>query len=97
MTRINGRSTDLAVQIMANGVAVRYHKVALVWAFPLSETLDIDTPEGTMHADIGDYLVSDDPPTHLWPVKREVFERTYESQAEWASFGLKPTEPGAEP
>ena len=86
---LNGRDPELARAIMANGVAVQYHKIAPVWAFTLSETLDIDTPEGTMHADIGDYLVSDDPPTHLWPVKREVFERTYESQAEWSAFVLR--------
>ena len=38
-------------------------------------------PEGTMQPQTGDYLVSDDPPTHLWPVRREVFERTYEPES----------------
>jgi hypothetical protein len=26
----------------------------------------------------GDYLLTDDPPTHVWPVDKAVFERTHE-------------------
>lgn len=75
--RVDGRSPSLAAAIMGNGVARQYRKTALVWAMPLSEEATIDTPEGQMVCRIGDYLASDDPPTHLWPVRRDIFEATY--------------------
>lgn len=37
----------------------------------------IITPQGVMSYEAGDYLLTDSPPTHIWPVKREIFERTY--------------------
>jgi len=58
--------------------AHRYRKTAFVWAEVATTAGKLDTPEGVMSYAAGDYLVSDSPPTHLWPVKREVFERTYE-------------------
>ena len=56
---------------------VEYVKTATVLAMPLTYPSIIQTPEGEMTANAGDYLVTDNPPTHAWPVKREVFERTY--------------------
>lgn len=55
----------------------RYRKAAAVLAERATEAGVISTPEGDMHFAAGDYLVTDSPPTHAWPVKREVFERTY--------------------
>ena len=78
MSHIDGRSVDVASLLMRE--APRYRKTALVHAIPLSDTASIETPEGVMVGQPGDYLVSDDPPTHLWPVRREVFERTYASE-----------------
>lgn len=79
--RIAGRDLpkDFWVRIAANlrVVPSPYRKVAGVLAVRLSEPFEVDTPEGRMSADAGDYLVTDDPPTHAWPVRREVFERTY--------------------
>ena len=49
-----------------------FRKTALVYALELHEDVTIDTPEGTMEAHAGDFLVSDDPPTRLWPVQRAV-------------------------
>ena len=57
--------------------AIEYRKVPTVLAAPSTMSGVVETPEGRMTFDVGDYLVTDIPPTHLWPVKREVFERTY--------------------
>ena len=78
--RVNGRSEAQARLVMLdNSVGLfRFRKTALVYALELHEDVTIDTPEGTMEAHAGDFLVSDDPPTHMWPVQRAVFERTYE-------------------
>lgn len=47
-----------------------------VKAYQTDKHMDIKTLEGTMHANPGDYIVigSDD---EKWPVKREIFEKTY--------------------
>lgn len=55
--------------------AHRYRKIAPVWAERASTAGRIDTPEGVMEYAAGDYLVADSPPTHVWPVKRAIFER----------------------
>ncbi len=79
--RIAGRDLprDFWVRVAANlrGVPSPYIKTASVLALRIAEPFEVDTPEGRMSADAGDYLVTDDPPTHAWPVKREVFERTH--------------------
>ncbi|MDN6290992.1 MAG: PGDYG domain-containing protein [Tetragenococcus koreensis] len=38
--------------------------------------IDIETLEGTMHAKPGDYIVTG-PDGEQWPVKKEIFEKTY--------------------
>ena len=67
------------MRVAANlhGVPSPYVKTASVLALRIPVPFEVDTPEGRMSADAGDYLVTDDPPTHAWPVKREVFERTH--------------------
>lgn len=79
--RIAGRDLprDFWVRIAANvgKVPSPYVKMATVTALRLPFAFEVDTPEGRMSAEAGDYLVTDDPPTHAWPVKREVFERTH--------------------
>lgn len=57
--------------------AAEFRKVGTVLAAPTVMAGVVETPEGRMAFDEGDYLVTDNPPTHLWPVKRAVFERTY--------------------
>lgn len=57
--------------------ARRYRKISDVLAEQATEPGRLTTPEGVMSFNAGDYLVSDRPPTRMWPVKREVFERTY--------------------
>lgn len=54
-----------------------YRKTATVFAAQASASGVITTPEGQMSFDAGDYIVTDNPTTHAWPVKRDVFESTY--------------------
>lgn len=79
--RIAGRDLprDFWVRIAANLSVVPSPavKTATVLAVRIPVPFEVDTPEGRMSADADDYLVTDDPPTHAWPVKREVFERTH--------------------
>ncbi|MGE7365381.1 PGDYG domain-containing protein [Desemzia incerta] len=39
--------------------------------------IDVKTLEGTMHANPGDYIITG-PEGEKWPVKKEIFEKTYE-------------------
>lgn len=47
-----------------------------VSAFQTDKAIDIKTLEGTMHANPGDWVITG-PEGERWPVKREIFERTY--------------------
>lgn len=38
----------------------------------------VQTPEGEMTFQPGDYIATDNPPTHAWPIRQQVFETTYE-------------------
>lgn len=74
--QIEGRNIDVAE--FTNG-STKYRKTATTvlarqWPVPFA----VHTPEGVMNGEAGDYLVSDDPPTHAWPAKREIFEATHE-------------------
>lgn len=59
------------------GIVRRWGKIGLVLAGQSPVPGYVSTPEGLMTFSAGDYLVTDDPPTHCWPVKKEIFERTY--------------------
>ena len=52
-----------------------------VTAFQTSEPKDIETLEGTMHANPGDWIITG-VEGECWPVKKEIFEKTYEVIAE---------------
>lgn len=74
---INGRKMNLMeVDYFSN--APRYRKIAAVHALQSIEPGIIETLEGNMEFHSGDYLVTDDPPTHIWPVRQDIFEATYE-------------------
>lgn len=82
MSTIEGRDPTAAREFMSGrtleaGPRGSYHKTASVYARQIDTDVKIETPEGVMEAHAGDYILSDDPPTHLWPVRREVFESTY--------------------
>jgi hypothetical protein len=57
--------------------AGRWRKVATVLAVQADEGGYVSTPEGNMTYEAGDYIVTDDPPTHAWPVRGSVFEATH--------------------
>ena len=59
-----------------------YRKTATVLAAVAPCDGEVDTPEGVMRYREGDYIVTDNPPTHAWPVWRDVFLRTYAPEAE---------------
>jgi hypothetical protein len=72
---VDGRSPYVVESIMAG--AVEYEKTGHVYAIVAPRAGTIYTPEGVMSFEAGDMIVSDIPPTHAWPVKRAVFDRTY--------------------
>lgn len=47
-----------------------------VEVFQTKKHIDINTLEGTMHANPGDYIVTG-PDNEKWPVKKEIFEKSY--------------------
>lgn len=55
-----------------------YRKTATVFARKTMEDGEVETPEGVMRYHAGDYLVTDNACTHQWPVRRDIFEATYE-------------------
>jgi hypothetical protein len=54
-----------------------YRKTATVLAQKVDYPFTVHTPEGEMNGEPGDYIVTDNPPTHAWPVRGSVFEATY--------------------
>ena len=47
-----------------------------VEVFQTEKHMDINTLEGTMHANPGDYIVTG-PDGEKWPVKKDIFEKNY--------------------
>lgn len=54
-----------------------YLKGSTVIAAQAMQAGVVKTPEGEMRFQAGDYIVTDNPPTHAWPVRQQVFEQTY--------------------
>lgn len=54
-----------------------FRKTATVLARKVDYQFTVLTPEGEMNGEPGDYIVTDNPPTHAWPVRGSVFEATY--------------------
>ena len=48
-----------------------------VQAYQTTKPVDIKTLEGTMHANVGDWIVIGTN-NEKWPVKKEIFKKTYE-------------------
>lgn len=74
--RIMGRKIDRHPLLGAEPLAV-YVKEASVIAGQALQSGVVVTPEGEMTFQPGDYIVTDNPPTHAWPVRQQVFELTY--------------------
>lgn len=54
-----------------------YSKTGTVIAGQADNPGIVKTPEGDMTFQAGDYIVTDNPVTHAWPVRQQVFESTY--------------------
>lgn len=52
-------------------------KPVVVEAFPAEEPMDIETLEGTMHANAGDYIITG-VEGERYPCKPDIFKKTYE-------------------
>lgn len=57
--------------------APEYRKTATVRAIQMDAPFRVETTEGVMEGAAGDYLCQG-PAGECWPIKREVFEATYE-------------------
>jgi hypothetical protein len=58
-----------------------YRKTATVWAVQMAQDFEVQTLEGTHRGRAGDWLAQG-PAGERWPIKREIFEATYEPVAE---------------
>ena len=67
-------------------VGREYQKIATVWACQMERSFSVVTLEGTMRGREGDYLCKG-PNGELWPVKKEIFESTYEPHVRQWSCG----------
>lgn len=56
--------------------ATEYRKIATVWAVEMPAAFEVDTLEGKMRGEPGDYLC-EGPAGERWPVKKAIFENTY--------------------
>ncbi len=56
-------------------------KPVIIEAYQTDKEIDIETLEGTMHADVGDYIITG-VKGEKYPCKPDIFEATYEKVAE---------------
>lgn len=55
-----------------------YRKKTIIQAIQVREPFDVETLEGTMHGNAGDYLARG-AAGEFYPIKKEIFEQTYEA------------------
>lgn len=74
--RIEGRSLD---RHPLSGVRepMLYSKVGTVLVVEAPIGGVVVTPEGEMRYQAGDFILTDNPPTHAWPVQAQTFRNTY--------------------
>ena len=72
-------------------------KPVVIEAFQTDKELDIETLEGTMHASVGDYIITG-VRGEQYPCKPDIFEQTYEpadaSASPWHRVEDNPPTPG---
>ena len=73
--RIDGRY--LTEHPLGEGAAEVYSKVGTVLAVQAPISGVVVTPEGEMRYQAGDWILTDNPPTHAWPVQDQIFRNTY--------------------
>ena len=74
--RIEGRSLSEHPLAQAAQPAL-YSKVGTVLVVEAPIGGVIVTPEGEMRYQAGDFILTDNPPTHAWPVQAQTFRNTY--------------------
>ena len=75
--KIDGRLNAISEHPLKDQQPGEYRKTATVLAVQARDPGIVFTPEGPMEFHAGDYIVTDNPPTHAWPVKAHIFESTY--------------------
>lgn len=90
--RIYGRQIDKHPLATPEGTVKVYRKGVTVLAVQAQVGGVIETPEGELRYQAGDYILTDNPPTHAWPVREQVFLATY-SLEEAPPFGALPLVP----
>jgi hypothetical protein len=75
--RVQIAGQELPSDFWGDEPPTEYRKTATVLARKSTEPFTVHTPEGVMDGEPGDYIVTDNPPTHAWPVRGSVFEATY--------------------
>jgi hypothetical protein len=75
--RINGSNIDRHPFAEDQRIDI-YFKDVSVLASQAPQAGVIVTPEGEMTFQAGDYILTDNPPSHAWPVRQQVFETTYQ-------------------
>ena len=60
------------------GEAKTYKKIATIRAIQMTRDFVVNTPHGLVKARTSDYLCENMEGTDRWPVKKEIFEETYE-------------------
>lgn len=67
---------------MEEGDGMKYRKKpVIVEAYQTDKEMDIETLEGTMHASVGDYIITG-VNGEQYPCKPDIFEKTYEEVTE---------------
>ena len=71
-------SNSVKLELIFHKDAIKtYKKIVPVKAIQIQEFFSVSTPEYTMHGDAGDYLCQGIE-GEKWPVKKAIFEKTYE-------------------
>lgn len=76
--RLEGQNIARHPLVDTTGHVGLYVKGVTVIAVQAQVAGVVVTPEGEMTFQAGDYILTDNPPSHAWPVRQQVFETTYE-------------------
>lgn len=90
---IMGRHVDRHPLSGQDGGLGVYVKDASVLAAQAMISGIVETPEGQMTFQPGDWIVTDNPPTHAWPVRDQVFRDTYRLAAKVDPGSMPVSEP----
>lgn len=58
-------------------------KPSIVYLFQLEEQCEVETNEGVLIGNIGDYLAYDEFSGHVWPIHADYVEHHYDRVVDW--------------